>query len=250
MPLKNKRYVWNNEEVAECPTVNGRLILPGGCTVSRGALSTIEDGVIIHDSCIIGNGAVIKANAVIGYRAALALEVLISDWAVIGAGARIGTSSVVSSYAVLSNDVSIGIKSTIQDKVSIGRGSLIGDACIIERGVIIGKQVVIRNRAIIGAGSIIADGVRLGSRTCFAPASHIISTPIAIQGPHHLVTLVSLTEVQIGSVRLSFDGWYGPSQPAIFKNLGIDGDWVRAYLDILNFLEDYVQDYSHLIFDC
>lgn len=248
MPLKNKRYVWNNDEVAECPTVNGRLILPGGCTVSRGALSTIEDGVTIYDSCIIGNGAVIKANAVIGYRVALALEVLISDWAVIGAGARIGTSSVVSSYAVLSNDVSIGTKSDIHSNVSVGRGSLIGDACVIEQGSTIGKQVVIRNRAIIGAWSKIADGVRLGSRIHLAQDSHIMFTPLSIQGPHHLVTLVSLTDIQIGSEVLDFTGWNDPSRSQIFKRLGIAGEWVKAYVDILNFLEDYASDFGHLIF--
>jgi carbonic anhydrase/acetyltransferase-like protein (isoleucine patch superfamily) len=248
MPLKNKRYVWNNDEVAECPTVNDRLILPGGCNINRGNLSIIYDGAVIHDSCIIGAGSIVESNTMIGYQTILAPNVSVSDWVAIGARVRIGEGSMIGVGVILSDEVRIGTKSDIHSNVSVGRGSLIGDACVIDQGSTIGKQVVIRNRAIIGAWSKIADGVRLGSRINLAQDSHIMSTPLSIQGPHHLVTLVSLTDIQIGSEVLDFTGWNDPSRSQIFKRLGIDGEWVKAYVDILNFLEDYASDFGHLIF--
>ena len=249
MSRAHKRYLWNNEAVAGYKTVDGWLILPGGIRVKREAAFMVEDDATFCDLATIGASVIIGAGALIGYRAAVGAEAVISRFVCLGEGVQVGKHTVIGKSGDLDVGANIGSSTSIGSRVVVGRGSRIGDSCIIGDGVTIGKQVIIRNRAILGDGVTIADGVHLGSRVNIAPNSHITSTPISIQGPRQLATLVSPTEVQIGMLVLPFTLWFeSERQEAAFRQLGIDGEFAQVYVDILEFMEAHAADFAHLSF--
>ena len=250
----DRRYTWNNEEVAHCKVVDGWLCLPKGVRLKRGTPFAIEsgsiaDGVTFYDRVTVGAGALISTGASIGAHATLGPDVVISQGVSVGEGCKVGSRSTIGELSSLDTGATVGDNTGIGARVVVCSGSRIGDACDIGHDVAIGKQVVIRNRAVIGDGTVINGGVRIGSRVCIAPNSHIKSTPMSIQGPRQLATIVSPTEVQIGLLVLPFTDWFdAEKQEAAFKKLGIDGEFVQVYADILEFMEAHTIDYSHLSF--
>jgi acetyltransferase-like isoleucine patch superfamily enzyme len=247
--MRGKYWVWNNSEFLKVPVVNGWSVVTPFIKVKIGEGSFITDGALIADGVELGKNVKVSASCELGYCTTIGNRSFLGEGVIVQACGEISDKVSLGIGTVLESNVFIGINAHLGEGVYVAKGSRIGDSVTIDNNSSIGRLAVIRNRAHLGNRVTMGDGVKLGARVRIKDDSRVSMTPLQIQGPLHLLTMVSATELQIGSSVMSVDDWEceDKREPA-FKQLGLTVDEAPIFSVILTFACDFARSFGHLSF--
>jgi acetyltransferase-like isoleucine patch superfamily enzyme len=247
--MRGKYWIWNNSEFLKVAVIDGWSLVAPFIKVKVGEGSFISDGALVADGVELGKNVKVGASCELGYCTTIGNRSFLGKGVIVRACGEIRDKAGLGSGTVLEPDVFIGVGAHLGEGVYVAKGSRIGDSVTIDSNSSIGRLVVIRNRAHLGNRVTVGDGVKLGPRVRIKDDSLVSMTPLQIQGPLHLLTMVSATELQIGTLVMSVDDWEceDKREPA-FKQLGLTVDEAPIFSVILTFACDFARSFGHLSF--
>ncbi len=170
-----------------------KTIIGAGCCISKNAHIydnnveignnvVIEDFAVIHPHTKIGDGCLIRTNAIIGgqdynyyYEERVPIHIYHAGSVEIGRNVEIGCNTGVGRALYIGSKTIIGDDSKISANCGVGHDSQIGNRVMIYSGSILGGNVIVEDDAHITLNCTIKNGLRIGQESIVGMGSNVLT---------------------------------------------------------------------------